>query len=226
MLTIGIVDDGIGVFPTLYKLKQVVPANYVALVCQDNFHTAEKRQLCMLAQKYVHLLRNYGCDCVVLSSVDLSMSSYKHLVAQTDYTIFGCEAPINHASTYTISNVLVCGGPKVKYLRAPNLFACAMPDFPTLADAGNYKNIVEYIRNTTAQFDGQFDCIALAHSTMNLYKTCFSRVYPNVQIFDSLDGVARRLRKKYKKYAKDDGDITIIDEQLNDISVRYGSFLQ
>ncbi|MBQ2894973.1 MAG: hypothetical protein IJE92_05590 [Clostridia bacterium] len=226
MVTIGIVDDGVGIFPALYKLKQVVPSNVVALVTSDNFHTLDKRKLCSLAERYVDVLKNRGCDCVVFSSVDLSMASYKHLTAQTDYPIFGCEAPINHATTYTISNVLVCGGPKVKYVRQQNVIACPLPEFPALAEAGNIKNIVEYIRQTTAPFDGQFDCIALAHSAMNLYKNCFARVFPNVQIFDSLDGVARRIRKRYKKYAKEDGDITLMDPSGNDLSAKYAHFLQ
>ena len=226
MLTIGIVDDGVGIFPTLYKLKQVVPANFVALVTEDQFHNVERHTLCSLGQKYVNFLQNKGCDCVVLSSVDLSMGAYKHLTSHTDYPIFGCEAPVNHATTYTISNVLVCGGPKVKYLRCPNVLTCSMEDFPHLAQAGNIKNIVDYVRQTTAPFDGQFDCIALAHSAMNLYKNCFSRVFPNVQIFDSLDGVARRLRKKYKKHAKDDGEVIIVDQNDNDISSMYSRFLQ
>ena len=226
MLTIGIVDDGVGVFSTLYKLKQVVPATFVAMVCSNNLHTKGRRDLCQLAQGYVDYLKGIGCDCVVLSSVDLSMGAYKFLTSQTDYPIFGCEAPINHATTYTISNVLVCGGPKVKYVRQPNVIPCPLPDFPTLAEMGNVKNIVEYIRQTTAPFDGQFDCIALAHSTMNLYKNCFARVFPNVQIFDSLDGVARRVRKRYKKYAKDDGDVTLLYASGNDICSKYANYLQ
>ena len=226
MLTIGIVDDGVGIFPTLYKLKQVVPATFVAMVCQSNLHAKQRSELCQLAQGYVDFLKGMGCDCVVLSSVDLSMAAYKFLTAQTDYPIFGCEAPVNHATTYTISNVLVCGGPKVKYIRQPNTITCVLDQFPQLAEAGNIKNIVDYIRDKTAPFDGQFDCIALSHSAMNLYKSCFSRVYPNVQIFDSLDGVARRVRKKYKKHAKDDGDVFLIDTKGNDISAKYAKFLQ
>lgn len=226
MVTIGIVDDGVGIFPTVYKLKQVVPCTVVALVCQQKLHNMPKTQLCQLGQKYVSYLQNRGCDCVVLSSVDLSMGAYKHLTAQSEYPIFGCEAPINHATTYTISNVLVCGGPKVKYIRQPNTLPCPMANFPTLAEIGNIKNIVDYIRETTLPFDGQFDCIALAHSAMNLYKNCFARVFPNVQIFDSLDGVARRLRKRYKKHAKDDGDIVLIDTEGNSLVEQYSRFLQ
>jgi hypothetical protein len=101
-----------------------------------------------------------------------------------------------------------------------------MADFPLLADVGNNKNIVDYIRDVTAPFDGQFDCIALAHSSMNLYKNCFARVFPNVQIFDSLDGVARRIKKKYKKHAKDDGEIIVIDANGNSLAEKYTRFLQ
>lgn len=226
MVTIGIVDDGVGIFPTLYKLKQVVPASFVAMVTKDNFHTQQKGQLCCLGQKYLQILQDKGCDCVVFSSVDLSMGAYKFLSSQTEYPIFGCEAPVNHATTYTISNVLVCGGPKVKFLRQPNLIPCPMADFPPLAEVGNVKNIVDYVYTTTAPFDGQFDCIALAHSSMNLYKNCFARVFPNVKIFDSLDGVARRIRKKYKKYANVDGEVTLIDQNGDDISAKYARFLQ
>ena len=226
MVTIGIVDDGVGIFPTVYKLKQVVPCTIVALLCQEKLHSMQKGQLCQLGQKYLQILQNRGCDCVVLSSVDLSMGAYKYLTGQSEYPIFGCEAPVNHATTYTISNVLVCGGPKVKFLRQPNTLPCPMADFPSLAEAGNIKNIVDYVRDVTAPFDGQFDCIALAHSSMNLYKNCFARVFPNVQIFDSLDGVARRIRKRYKKHAKEDGEIFVIDANGNSIEEEYSRFLQ
>lgn len=226
MVTIGIVDDGVGIFPTLYKLKQVLPSNVIGLIYGEQLHLLPKNKLLNVAQHCVDLLKNKGCDCVVFSSVDLSTSAYKTLISQTDYPIFGCEAPVNHATTYTISNVLVCGGPKVKYLRMPNVLPCVMDDFPTLAQAGNIKNIVDYVRTVTAPFDGKFDCIALAHSSMNLYKNCFARVFPNVQIFDSLDGMARRLRKKYKKHATDDGDITLIDQNGCDLAEKYAKFLQ
>ena len=61
---------------------------------------------------------------------------------------------------------------------------------------------------------------------MNNYKRCFKRVFPNAQVFDSVDGVVRRLRKKYRKNIKDDGVCVILDEDFNDLTEKYSYFLE
>ena len=61
---------------------------------------------------------------------------------------------------------------------------------------------------------------------MNAYKRCFSRACPNVQIFDSLEGVARRIRKKYKKSAREECSCIVIDRNGVKIDEKYALFLQ
>ncbi len=229
MLTIGIIDDGVGIFPTWYKLRQVVSANFVGLLEQNIPLGKQPRgKLCALAKDYVDQLVNLGCDGIVISSIDLSVASFKQLSATVQTPLFGCEAPIMHASTYTISNVLVVGDvATTKNLKFPNVIPCPMTEFATLAQKGNQRDIVQYITQVTAPFDGNFDCIALAHSSMNGYKSCFSRVFPNVQIFDSLEGVARRVRKKFKKNNdRQEGTFTIINQNGEDVTANYEEFLQ
>ena len=229
MLHIGIIDDGIGFVPTLAKLKQVVSARFICFVSQDNFPlgNCNSKQLITIGSNALSKLVEMGCDAVVFSSVALSSRCLKPLtLSHPDLAIFGCDAPVMHASTYTASRVLVVGDSyAVKSQTLSSVIPVAMPDFPVLAEVGDERDIVRYISECCEQLYGQFDCIAIANSSMNMYKHCFSRVFPNVQIFDSLEGVARRIRKKYRKFPKDDSIVTVIDDSGNEISEKYGIFL-
>ena len=229
MLHIGIIDDGIGFVPTLTKLKQVVSARFICMVSHDNFPlgNCNSKQLITIGSNAVSKLVEMGCDAVVFSSVALSSRCLKPLTqANPELAIFGCDAPVMHASTYTASRVLVVGDSyAVRSQTLSSVIPVAMPDFPVLAEVGDERDIVRYISECCEQLYGQFDCIALANSSMNMYKHCFSRVFPNVQIFDSLEGVARRIRKKYRKFPKDDSIVTVIDDGGNEISEKYGIFL-
>lgn len=230
MLTVGIIDDGVGAMPTLNKLKQVVSAHFICLIDGANFPLGNKnaKQLLNVGNKALATLVNMGCDAVVLSSVALSSRCFKQLTAtHSDVAIFGCDAPVMHASTYTASRVLVVGDVyAVRSQTLSSVIPVAMPDFPALAEVGDERSIVGYVSDCCESYYGQFDCIALANSSMNGYKHCFSRVFPNVQIFDSLEGVARRIRKKYKKFPKDDSFVTVIDCDGNEISEKYAFFLE
>ena len=230
MLTVGIVDDGVGVFPTLTKLKQVVSARFVCLICGEHFPLGDKsgKDLYEVGSKSVAKLAEMGADAVVFSSVALSSRCLKPLtLAHPELAIFGCDAPVMHASTYTASNVLVVGDRFVtRSINLSGVMVEAMPEFPALAEVGDERAIVGYISDHCERLYGQFDCIALANSSMNMYKRCFSRVFPNVQIFDSLEGVARRIRKKYRKFPKDESTVTLIDASGNEISEKYSIFLE
>ena len=229
MLTIGIVDDGIGAYPTLSKLRQVVSANFICMICDQNFPlgSCNGGQLISIGSAALTRLAEMGCDAVVLSSVALSSRCFKPLTATSPVDLFGCDAPVMHASTYTASNVLVVGDRFVTRAQSlPNVIAREMRDFPALAEQGSERAIVKYISENVESLYGQFDCIALANSSMNMYKHCFSRVFPNVQIFDSLEGVARRIRKKYKKVPKEEGSCSVVDANGEIFSEKYAFFLE
>ena len=229
MLTVGIVDDGVGFVPTLIKLKQVISARFICMVDGGHFPlgNCNSRQLLTVGNNALKKLAELGCDAVVLSSVALSSRCLKPLsIAYPDLAVFGCDAPVMHASTYTASRVLVVGDSfAVSSQTLSGVIPVPMSDFPVLAEVGDERDIVRYISDCCEQLYGQFDCIALANSSMNMYKHCFSRVFPNVQIFDSLEGVARRIRKKYRKLGKDDSFVTVIDANGADISEKYSIFL-
>ena len=229
MLTIGIVDDGIGAYPTLNKLRQVVSANFICMICDEHFPLGNCNggQLLSVGSAALAKLAEMGCDAVVFSSVALSSRCFKPLSATSPVALFGCDAPIMHASTYTASNVLVVGDNFVtRAQNLPSVIAREMRDFPVLAEQGDERAIVNYISQNVESLYGQFDCIALANSSMNVYKHCFSRVFPNVQIFDSLEGVARRIRKKYKKVPKEDGAVTVVNANGEAFGEKYAFFLE
>ena len=229
MLTVGIVDDGIGFVPTLTKLKQVVSAHYICMVASGHFPlgNCNGKQLFTVGSNALKKFAELGCDAVVFSSVALSSRCLKPLMlSNPDLVLFGCDAPVMHASTYTASRVLVVGDSyAVRSQTLSGVIPVAMPDFPALAEVGDERDIVSYISACCEQLYGQFDCIALANSSMNMYKHCFSRVFPNVQIFDSLEGVARRIRKKYRKLQRDDSIVTVIDAEGDQINEKYSIFI-
>ncbi|MCH5156713.1 MAG: hypothetical protein J1G02_02415 [Clostridiales bacterium] len=229
MLTVGIVDDGIGFVPTLTKLRQVVSAHFICMVDSGLFPlgNCNSAQLMTVGSHALAKLTELGCDAVVFSSVALSSRCLRPLTfAHPDATIFGCDAPVLHASTYTASRVLVVGDRfAVGSITLSGIIPVPMPDFPTIAESGDERDVVRYISECCEPFYGQFDCIALANSSMNVYKHCFSRVFPNVHIFDSLEGVARKIRKKYRKFSKDDSFVNVIDANGADISEKYSIFL-
>lgn len=229
MLTIGIIDDGTGIFATYYKLKQVVSGNFICKLTDDDFPLSKlpSAQMFAVGRRAIDNLVALNCDIAVLSSVALSALCFKRLSAYCPVPLYCCEAPVLHAATYTASGVLVCGD-NASYLKQtlPNVLCCAMESFPVLAENGTERQIVDYIDQCLAEFDGKFDCIALASSSMNMYKHCFARVCPNVRVFDSLDGVARKIRKKYKKLAHDDGSVTVLNQQGQDVTEKYAIFLE
>ena len=229
MLTIGIVDDGIGAYPTLNKLRQVVSANFICMICNQSFPlgNCNGRELLSIGSAALAKLTEMGCDAVVFSSVALSSRCFKPLSQGATVDLFGCDAPVMHASTYTASSVLVVGDRFVcRAQNLPNVISYEMREFPALAEDGNERVIVDYLAHNLEGLYGQFDCMALASSSMNMYKHCFSRVFPNVQIFDSLEGVARRIRKKYKKMPKDDPNCVVVDEKGEPLGEKYAFFLE
>ena len=229
MLTIGVVDDGIGAYPTLVKLKQAVSANFICMILDKRFPLGNYNggELFAIGKSAVNKLAEMGCDAVVLSSVALSSRCFKPLSGTAQVDLFGCDAPVMHASTYTASSVLVVGDRFVtRAQNLPSVIARQMPEFPTLAEAGQEREIVRYISDSVENLYGQFDCIALANSSMNMYKHCFSRVFPNVQIFDSLEGVARRIRKKYKKSPNGEGVTAVVDADGAPFGEKYAYFLE
>lgn len=228
MISIGVVDDGVGFAPTLNKLKQVVSAEFICVICGDDFPLGDKSgtQLMSVGVKAINLLADMGCKAAVLSSVSLTSRCLRSLQGNA-IALFGCDAPVLHASTYTASRVLLVGDVfALRNQTMSGLITVPMPEFPILAEEGNERQIVRYISDLCECFSGQFDCIALANSSMNLYKHCFSRVFPNVKIFDSLEGVARRIRKTYKKERREDSFCRVIDLQGNDIGEKYTFFTE
>ncbi|MCM1534012.1 MAG: hypothetical protein NC099_05095 [Corallococcus sp.] len=229
MLTIGLIDEGIGVFPMLYKLKQAAQCNYVCVICGNlpPFSRMTSSQAYDAGRMSVSALTNVKCDAIALASVSLSSLCGKRLASECPVPLFASEAPVMHACTYTASGVLVCGEARiVNRLTAPNVTACAMDDFAEIAENCSERQVVEYVNACIGPYEGRFDCIALANSSMNMFKHCFARVCPNVQIFDSLEGVARRIRKKYKKFPKEEGSCIIINQFGEEITEKYITFLE
>ena len=227
MLSIGIVDDGVGFVPTLNKLRQTVSAEFTCIVANEFFPLGEQSaaRLVSCGCKAVQTLADMGCNAVVLSSIALARCLKP--ISQTSFVaLFGCDAPVLHASTYTASKVLLVGDAfALRSQTATGVISLPMPRFPLLAERGSERDIVSYISELCEPLNGQFDCIALANSSMNLYKHCFARVFPNVQLFDSLEGVARRIRKTYKKYPRDDSFCRVVTLGGEDITAKYSIFI-
>lgn len=226
MLTFGIIDDGVGIFPTYYKLRQVVNGNFICLIQSGGlpFNKLNSQQLYRVGKQAVDVLEGFGCDVIALSSVCLS-SVYRRLSHVCATPLYYSDAPILHAATYTASNVLVCGdSADCTQTGIPNVIPCVMDEFPSLAEQANERQIVCYIENCIQPYYGKFDCIALASSSMNLYKHCFNRACPNARVFDSLDGVARKIRKRFGKLAREEGTYRVIDQQGVDATEKYSAF--
>ena len=103
MLTVGLVDDGIGFVPTLTKLKQVVSAHFICMVTSEQFPlgNCNSKQLIAVGSSALSKLVELGCDAVVFSSVALSSRCLKPLTqSNPDLTIFGCDAPVIGTGVY------------------------------------------------------------------------------------------------------------------------------
>lgn len=226
MLSIGIIDDGVGFAPTLNKLKQTVSAEFTCVVCGEAFPLGEKNAQTLLSvgSKAVQLCEKRGCKAVVISSVALSRLIRPLSAFSVD--IYGCDAPLMHGLTYTASGVLAVGDSfALRNQSLAGIISVPMPQFPVLAEAGNEREIVSYISSLCEPLTGQFDCIAFANSSMNLYKHCFARVFPNVRLFDSLEGVARRIRKNYKKFPREDSSVTVVNLDGTVATEKYTIFI-
>lgn len=227
MLTISILDDGVGGLATYLKLRQIISANYNCVIMQDSFPLGaySRQQLFSIGSRLCFQLLQNGSDIVIISSVALSGACTRYFVQQS-LPVFGCDAPIGHACTYTASKVLVVGDKAVTdNIMLSNVIGLPLPQFPVLAEEGNERQIVQYLSQQLEDTHG-FDCIAFANSSMNLYKHCFKRVLPNIKIFDTLQGLSRRLYKKYRKFSKEESTITVIDQQSRPLLEKYYYFLQ
>lgn len=223
MVKIGVIDDNAGGMYLLGKLRQTLPCNY-EFVLADKPFVGGGRALFARAEALTKTLFSRGCDAVVYSSVALAYVG--RALSVRGNSVYYCETPVLHSATYTVSNVLVATCDPSATFPSDNTITVVMPRFVELAEAGNEQQIVDYIRECADKYSGSFDCIALGHSSMNNYKRCFKRVFPNAQVFDSVDGVVRRLRKKYRKNIKDDGVCVILDEDFNDLTEKYSYFLE
>lgn len=228
-MKILIVDDGVGVFSTLNKLCRSFPADYTVLILNKQFPLGEQshKQLFAVAHNVLNRAQQY--DAVVFSSVALSMVTAKTLAQQADVPLFGCDIPLLHAGTYTASQVLAIGDALVVQhaKRYPNVITLSLPLFTHMAENGaDEKEMVDYIAENAEKYSGSFDCIALGNSSMILYKNCFSRVFPNARIFDGLDGVARKIRKTFKKSKNIESTVGIFDENFQNVSEKYYFFLE
>lgn len=229
-MKIEIIDDGVGAFATLNKIRHGLCADYYVQILDEHFPLGylRRQELLCMASKAIDGAVSRGAEAVVLSSIALSMAAAKTLALNYETPLFGCEAPIIHAGTYTASKVLAVGDAYVFQAakRLPNVIALNLPDFASMAETGaSEREIVGYIAQNAEKYSGSFDCIALGCSSMNLYKHCFSRVFPNAQIFDSLEGVARKLRKKYRKNSRDESTVTVFNEKMQDLSQKYNFFI-
>lgn len=229
-MRIFIVDDGVGAFATLNKLRYSLNVDYTVKILDDSFPLGNLHgaKLLSVAKEQLAQAAELNCDAVVFSSIALSMASVRALAATSPLPVFGCEAPVLHASTYTASKVLAVGDEFVtqQVRRLQNVIPLPMKEFPTLAENNACdRTVVSYISDTAEKYYGSFDCIALGCSCMNNYKHCFSRVFPNTQIFDSLEGVARKMRKKFKKISNLEGSVTILSQSGKKISEKYNFFI-
>lgn len=229
-MKILIVDDGVGAFPTLNKLKCGISADYTVKILDGHFPLGNSsvQQLHSLAQATLCEAYDNGFDAVVFSSIALSMTTVKYLYSQSRLPLFGCDIPLVHAGTYTASQVLAVGDDVVTRMakKYPNVIALSLPQFAQLAESGaDEREVVAYVAENAEKFSGSFDCIALGNSSMNLYKNCFSRVFPNARIFDSLDGVARKLHKTFKKNKTTDSSVCVLSESGLDLAEKYRFFL-
>ena len=146
MLKIGIIDDCVGIFPTYYKLKQAVSADFICIISDVRFTDMPRDNLIAASYEMTKRLTELGCDAIVLSSVSLSSLAYKKLQNLCGCPLYSSDAPVLHASTYTASGVLVAGnGRVVNRLSSPTVIPCAMDEFPLLAESGNERVIVEYV---------------------------------------------------------------------------------
>ncbi|MDE7454295.1 MAG: hypothetical protein K2M64_00500 [Clostridia bacterium] len=228
-LTIGIIDDNVGIFATYYKLRQVVKANFVCQITDKSFPLAKLNvpTLYDVGKRAIDSLIAKGADVIVLSNATIGALCYKRLAEYSTVQLYSLEAPVLHAATYTASGVLVCvDNPRIFRQTVSNVRVCVMEDFAALSQNASERQITQYIEERIAEVDFNFDCLALSSSSMNLYKHCFCRVCPNVRVFDSLDGVARKIRKKYKKMSNDESTCVVLDEFGTDITQNYDIFLE
>lgn len=199
MLTLGFIDDGIGVCAAIGKVARQLPCKCIALVPR-NYSFVGKRtsELNCFGTDAVSTLFSLGCNGVVFSSCLLSLLCKRSFLQNP--SVYFCEVPLLHASSYTASSVVVFAEkPLLRTLRYGTAIAVDSHGFDGVADTGNQRQICNFIEDKLRPHFGKFDCIALSSGSMSLNKSCFKMACPNVQIFDCFDGVARKLKRNFRK---------------------------
>ncbi|MBQ3067108.1 MAG: hypothetical protein IJD18_03660 [Clostridia bacterium] len=197
---IAVVDNNLGLYPTMEKLHYVTGHNCVGVLWEQT-----ERDFCAMLEQSKRVVENLDVSAVVLGNPQFAHACQSQVDGQF---VFGCDAPVLHALTYTASNVLLCAdGATCHFYKRKNLANLLCLDCSPMLHNNFYNSKNRQVCQTVCSLvdgvDGRFDCIVFAHSNLNLYKTFFQQCYPNVKLFDNLEGVARKLKKRLKKGNRD-----------------------
>ncbi|MBO5773145.1 MAG: aspartate/glutamate racemase family protein [Clostridia bacterium] len=202
-LKIAIADSGAGGLNLLKKLFYTLPANYVYFADGKNFPYGNKtaRQLFQIGKQIVE--RYDDVDAIVFACNTMSQNCLSALqTAFPQKRIIGCTPPVNQASTYTANNFVLLATPStISATKRLPYSAVPVPcyDLATLVE-NNAKDVelLEHLEGLLSAVDKPFDCIVLGCTHFSVLKTLLYRLYPAIKIFDSVDGVANRIKKTFK----------------------------
>lgn len=202
-LKIAIADSGAGGINLLKKLYYTLPAHYVYFADLKNFPYGNKgaHELYQIGKAIVERFLDF--DAVVFACNTMSQNCLSALQnAFPNKKIIGCTPPVNQASTYTANNFVLLATPST-IKATKRLPYCAIPlgaeELASLVE-NNQKDseILAYLEQLFATVDKPFDCIVLGCTHYSSLKTLLYRMYPAIKIFDSVDGVANRIKKTFK----------------------------
>lgn len=231
MIKIGLIDDGAGICAATAKIMRCLSADCVAMIADTPFSGLSLSELASLAVTSAEKLQAVGCDAVVICSQAMTYAAKRRTFPLPTYF---CETPVLHSATYTASNVVVFGDRySFRQVKIPNAIVIDAEKFSEIALTCSDKQIADYIEKTLAPYEGQFDCIALSDGLMSLKAECFNMAFPSVRVFDSVDGVVRKLKKAFNKQVKRqrakggyEPSVKFVNGSCEEIVANYSEFFE
>lgn len=218
-MKIGVFDSGMGGTTILEAVKKRLPeAEYWYIADSENCPYGEKSitLLYEIVQNNVETLRNWGARVIVIACNTATVRCIDKLRKDyPDVKFVGTEPAVKLALATGAKKVLVLATPNTikseKMIELAEKNRCAGQRVELLACPELAKTIeVNYRRNDDAVMrkldellavDESYDVVVLGCTHYSLISEMIAKFYPNAQLIDGADGVARRVEELIREIA-------------------------
>lgn len=219
MAIIGITDSGLGglsVLNSMYRINDRHSYIYLADNLNSPYGIKSQSKIIELTENCVNYLKGKGADIIVLACNTATSAAVDYLRSVNHIEIVGTEPAIFPALKDKHRKILVLATPftinSERYIRLTEKYSdrivnCPCRDLARLIDdtAPDFNKLYDYMESILKPFR---DCtgIVLGCTHYVLLKDIIHRIIPSAMIYDSSEGIAKRvnfLLNKHRIFSED-----------------------